>query len=581
MDVDFKLEDPFFKNKLNPYFFDQFNTYWNLTKEARDVDENMLIKTRHNLIRVLFLRLFQPLYLHYPPSIAGSVFFLSHILSDGIGDYFSLLKSASILKQQSPHLEVQLAYVHKTPLPIIYPASYLLSKKSLHEFNEKPDRPILETILEGKRVHSAINEISQWERKKNDLQADYKKILSKHGQRVIALEEMEAEAIHELELLNTQEKMKKEAEKLYKKMKKSLALVHIATALNTFENPVLSFKSFYFAEAGNFQGIGNLLQRNWFSMGLQPFEEGFFLKESFAETMDWQETKLPLILWKKAIPSSSEIKSYSLQQSLHLGYLSKIPKQQSIFIHLICLLQKSDPRHIDIVLSRFNSHIPLLSPVWLANQGIKKVTLIHPQNTHEELLLETKASSDKTLRLIYILPIPTSDFKRLLNLSSDLVGCTGDGSLSDCLTLGKIPFYEMRKHKLPSWKALLDLASYLNLSEVYQYGKKMLDYEKNDAEKTAEEIYHSIQHKNFKYEWGQFIQFIKQYYCFEDALLAILNRQFYLTEYPTIREKENSLILDYLNQAITASEAYETFEKTLLLFRQLAKNYHREHKTRL
>ena len=74
-------------------------------------------------------------------------------------------------------------------------------------------------------------------------------------------------------------------------MKESLILIHIALALNTFDNPALASKSIYFAETGNFQGIANYLQRNWFSMGLEPFEEGIFLKKQPISS-HWMDVKL-------------------------------------------------------------------------------------------------------------------------------------------------------------------------------------------------------------------------------------------------------------------------------------------------
>lgn len=92
-------------------------------------------------------------------------------------------------------------------------------------------------------------------------------------------------------------------------MKESLALIHIALALNTFDQPALAAKSIYFAESGNFQGIANYLQRNWFSMGLDPFEEGIFFKPE-PKFSKWAATKLTKYLWQAEQPSEEQIKQY-------------------------------------------------------------------------------------------------------------------------------------------------------------------------------------------------------------------------------------------------------------------------------
>lgn len=564
MPADFQLNDPIFAERLNPVFLNAIQKYWNLLLDAKDVEEKILLTTKSNLLRVLFLRFFKPLYLQFPPRVQGSVFFLSHILSDGIGDYFSLLKSARIIKREHTALDVHLAYVFHTKLPDIIPADYFLTPDNIHAFPEKPKQSILETILEGKSAISFNEEIREWEMNKAALEKDIEAIFSRHGERVNALEELINEASQQISALKSNEKLKLEAENLYLQMQKSLALVHIATALNTFENPLLAAKSFYFAEAGNFQGIGSALQLNWFSMGLQPFEEGLFLKEPFAVTSRWQDEKLPRLLWNNIEPDPGEIEDYFTRHSLHLGYLSKVPKQQQIFIHVVCLQQKNDPRHIDIILSKFQAHAPSLSPDWLAEQGIGKVVLVNPWKNEEEVFLETDAKSNKTLRLIYSLPVPTNDFKRLLSLSGDLVGCTGDGSLSDCLTLEKIPFYELRTHKMTAWKSLQDLTHILNLPDLHLFSGELMNFQNFDAETSAERIHQLIRKEEFKKQWKDFIQFIKRYYCFEDALLAILNRHFYFLESPWLRENEELIIQKYLHQSISAAEAYDNFNRVLL-----------------
>ena len=172
-------------------------------------------------------KLFQPLYLKYRPRVKGTVFVLTKVHSDGYGDWLALLKSAWALRKMNPGLEFELIYTHARALPEVDTKGLLL-----HPFLEHPERPVLEPILEGQKA-----------------------------------EGISAEAIM--------------AEAIYDRLQKGLALVHVALALNTFDNPLLAPESLYFAEAGNFLGFEDSARYNWFSMGLGPLEEGLFMQTRF------------------------------------------------------------------------------------------------------------------------------------------------------------------------------------------------------------------------------------------------------------------------------------------------------------
>ena len=482
-------EDSFLQQMLNPIFLNEIQNYWNTLKlgDAPVGQLEEIAKAKHNLLSFVFRRLFQPLYLTYPPLIKGSVFFLSCIYSDGLGDYFSLLKCAKIIKEHHPHLAVHIAYTFQQELPQVELSQYLLQESDVHPFLEKSPSfsHFLESILEGKSPLPIDQELAKLRQEVKLQQADYKAISAKQGRPLEALNELIGELEKKIQVLELLKENEVQAKRLYDEMQKSLAIVHIALALNTFENPKLASKSFYFSETGNFQGIANFLQLNWFSMGLLPFEEGIFLKKpSLSPQSPWKNQRLPKLLLKTFQPSETDFIHYFRTQSLHLGYLPKIPHQQKIFIYLICLQQQRDPRHIDIILPAKHKNDSLEFNVeWLSSSGITKVLAIDLDGDNETILFEKHSSSEKRLRLIYALPIPSDDFAKILGISGEIAGCTGDISISDCIIAGKIPFYELRRHKVETTESFQRLATYLELKDIYDYFTEMADFHNRSAER--------------------------------------------------------------------------------------------------
>ena len=407
--------DPFLAKHLNPLFLQTVQSYWNLLDATPEADQQEVLKAQRNLARFIFRRLFQPLYLHAAPRLAGKVYFLSSIHSDGIGDYFALLKSARVFAQKHPEMEVHAAYRHQLPLPPVDPADYLLKAEHIHDFHEVTDYNIIEGVLKGDDVLPFEQKLEELENERQQLQLDIKSA-KKQGGAAKAFEELMQECEQKIKHFTDLKKLKAQANRFYKEITDARALVHIALAINTFDNPVLAPKSLYFAEAGNFQGIADLLQRNWFSMGLHPFEEGIFLRKSFLKNDSWKDKRLGELLCGTAHP-----------RCLHLAYLTRIPVLQIIFLYLIAAYHKDDARDIDVVLPKIQKkEIERMNRAWLKCQGIGKVTLVDfDDDGKEKILFKVDAKGKKTLRLIHAFPLPAADFEKILELSDELVGCTG------------------------------------------------------------------------------------------------------------------------------------------------------------
>lgn len=369
----------------------------------------------------LLERIMQPLYLKYTPNVKGSIFICAQVLTDGNGDYISLIKAAKVLQKSHPLLQVEVVFTYAKKLPEIDTSGLLL-----HPFLEHPEKQILEPILEGQPA-----------------------------------EELSAEAIL--------------AEAIYERMKNALAIIHIAIALNTFDNPLLASKSLYFAEAGNFMGYKNSLKYNWYSLGLSPVEEGIFLEMPFV---------------RKDRPDR------------YLGYIPKSEAQQITFRNLINLIEKG-----------------------------KEVEIVSPTT-----------------------PLPYLEFQKILCESGALVGCTGDGSLAECLAIGKIPYYEIRAHKSKTLEDLIRLSLLLGLKDIEEYFHVMTDVENEPSGR----LYEILCRPNFQESWDKIIAFIHSWCKLENSLIARVRRILF-----SCQTKEAELAELIVNEKISFDEAFETMEKHL------------------
>lgn len=508
------LEDPFLQTRLNPLFLQTLKGFFSAIAASRNTDPALKEKAERNLALFIFRRLLQPFYLTHLPEKKAKIFFLTVVHTDGMGDYFAMLKCAKAVKEKLPLLDIQVAYTHLLDVPKICPSEFLLTCDSIHDFYETSDRPILEPVLGGLKKLPFEERVDALKKELEETESIYKETTLQ------ALEDLMSDYRKEIAHLESFNQEKNRALALYKEMQKSQLLVHISLAINTFDNPLLASKSLYFAEAGNFSGIANALERNMFSMGLHPFEEGLLLKKTYNE------------------PSPEK------QKGLYVGYLTRTPQQRALFIYLVCLLEEAHVCSVEIWLPELSEEE--LNREWLSQRGFAKGVWIKKGGS-SITLFEKGEGSGKILRLVEALPLPSKEFERAVAMSEDLLGCTGDGSLADALVAGKIPFYELRPHKQQTWDELQKLAKALKLKAVCSYLKLVAEYDKAPIEKRAVSLSLALQAPLFKKEWQTLLAFIHRYYNLESSLLAHIQRYLLHIERPSLKDFEKDLFEQFLS----------------------------------
>lgn len=507
MHLEQALNDPFLIERLNPLLQQEIRKY-SIQIKGLPIEKGLLL--------FLFRKLLQPLYLNYNPAEEGTVFFLSTISSDGIGDFIALNKCALLFKKHCPLFTVKIGYTYQRPLP------QLQNQLEAYAFND-PDY-LIEKIVEGSSLPDYPVELQGILKDIEKNAQDYEEILAKSP---IAAEAI-AEYHHDLQdkALKMQRcaLLKEKGDQFYKELLASKAIVHVSLALNTFENPLLAKKSLYFSEAGNFQGISHAEQLNWYSMGLLPFEEGIFLRQE------------------------EQQKSITNQ---YVSYITTISNAKLGYIYLVSKLAAS--KEIEIILYPLtDAEIASIDVNYL-----QKIGIAHLQIDGD--VKSTGLPSGKTLRLKQELPIPYEDFIALMQKSQNPVGCTGDLSLSEALSFAKIPFYEMRTHKTETIDSLTSIAKYLNLDRLRAYFIILREIENIHPAEISDRLAEIIQSPLFEKQWKQLNVFINQYYCFEDSLIATMKAFFAYRNFPEWKHQEEEIILSYQS----VEEIYKEVSKKL------------------
>lgn len=511
MNLDKALNDPFLRGRLNPLLVQEIEKYALQAKTHPERD-----KIQRSLLLFLFRKLLQPLYLNYNLPENGTVFFLSTISSDGIGDFIALHKCALLFEKHCPEFTVKIGYTFQRKLPPLH------NQLETYAFND-PDY-LIEKIVEGSSLPDYQVELQAILKELEKNAQDYEVILAKSPVAAEAIAEYHHDLQDKAQKMQRGALLKEKGEQFYKELLASKAIVNVSLAFNTFENPLLAKKSLYFSEAGNFQGIGHAEQLNWYSMGLHPFEEGIFLRH--------------------------EAQQESIT-SQYISYITTISNAKLSYIYLVCKLAASN--EIEIILYPLtDAEIASIDFSYLQKIGIAHIQI-------DGDFKNTGLSSGKTLRLKQELPISYEDFIALMQTSQNPVGCTGDLSLSEALSCAKIPFYEMRTHKTETIDSLTSIAKYLSLDRLSAYFTILREIENMHPAEISDRLAEIIQSPFFEKQWQQLNVFINRYYCFEDSLIGTLKAFFAYQNFPEWKNKEVEIILS----SQSAEEIYKEVSQKL------------------
>jgi len=261
------------------------------------------------------------------------------------------------------------------------------------------------------------------------------------------------------------------------------------------------------------------------AMGLQPWEKGLFFAKAVED------------------PSRTEIDSILIKYPLltfYFGYL-RYPSYCKMFTETVLTIEKNNNNPICLCLfpcETLLQDLEILIP-FLKKSNIATLEIYYKQSFCSISIQE----KGKQLILIQTEKVARKTYQSLLSKSSSLVGCRGDGSLSETLLAKKIPFFDFPTHKKPLLEGLYSLSDYYlsNSHPTTLYIKEFLE-EEPKASKLASLLQNPLLIKGF----FQLTPLLSSYYNMEDFVPNLVLRAAYHHFYPWVAIQEKQILEPFL-----------------------------------
>lgn len=301
---------------------------------------------------------------------------------------------------------------------------------------------------------------------------------------------------------------------------------------------------------------------NRITTGVAKESVGIFTK-SLGKKKEWtwssiENNFLKGILFGSANPEESKINEYLLKNIIFFSYMSVKTFPQFISDAILFAKINDPTKSIDICFpckGKLENIVDVLPYKKLISLGIRKISFINyvGDNQIEKQDLEL-ATSGQVLRIFNPGPLSLRDFKKMIFLSAGLVGVTGDNSIAQALSFGKIPFYECPIHKRNFAEKLASLIE----EHCKQDGTPLANYIRAVMQKEETELL--ISDSSLKEVAKKVGKIIQQEFSVNAMFPAIANHQLFVVSNPEYALLEASLRQDYLESKITLKE----FEKRLV-----------------
>jgi hypothetical protein len=309
--------------------------------------------------------------------------------------------------------------------------------------------------------------------------------------------------------------------------------------------------------------------------GFAPSQEGYALGLSFADDIK----RLGISLTKQSDAADIAALSHaSLRSELvakkrpfFVGYLKKDhatgEASRCGFILAAASYAANRKEDIDIVCPLEN--LNRLDQKALRSCGVARVVLM--RSDENKVLREKETlhlqSEGKEIRILDPFPLSNDDLSILYKFSGPLVGCTGDVSFTEVLSNGKIPFYQIREHKVPFAQQISIFATLEHLPHFSNYfslinsslveGAKFDDFSERCVRLGA------LCTKECEGECGQLRDRIREYSCANDMLANRVKQTFAHLSNPNLKGIEEQAAEDWISGKITLLEAYTKVQTAL------------------
>ena len=288
------------------------------------------------------------------------------------------------------------------------------------------------------------------------------------------------------------------------------------------------------------------------SLGLSSSKLGIFTHKCKSYTYEnLQSETLKSFLFGD---SNESAQKYEKTHTLFFCY------QKDPHLFILWALSYNDTCHpdraVDITLFNDPDTLEFKNTAYYCFLDIGVIRLItFEKGTFKEHKTLSLGSSKKELRFLFPGPLSKRDFKVLMMLSSPLVGCTGDHSLAQALSFGKIPFYDGRKR--PLTKALVDTIESL-------YGKTALWDLVNPAGRDIDIIRNRAALQKAMEQAKDFSTVVHAQFSFNSKIKGIVNESLHLAFYPKLQSAQSALYIQWVRNSLSLEDAKMKLQKNLI-----------------
>ncbi|OGN71715.1 MAG: hypothetical protein A3G30_03970 [Chlamydiae bacterium RIFCSPLOWO2_12_FULL_49_12] len=237
------------------------------------------------------------------------------------------------------------------------------------------------------------------------------------------------------------------------------------------------------------------------------------------------------------------------------GYLPKQEKEKTDERHMLAfitatlaLFEESGKEWIDLVGPFDSEEIQINSYLleFLKTKDVQELQCINkdPQRPGWITTSIPFEKEGRKIRLINPFPISHHDARLLTALSENVVGCTGDMSLSEALSEGLLPFYQIRSHKESFFRSLHDLAAETfsgDSNHLVAYLSALINWNPlapgDDYLHAGAKLGRLLRHPETQAQMRTFSALIKTHYPYQEILIGLIaGKLFQLSSYSAIKQ---------------------------------------------
>jgi hypothetical protein len=323
-----------------------------------------------------------------------------------------------------------------------------------------------------------------------------------------------------------------------------------------------------FATASSDEGFGSIILQT----GINPANNRAGIFTTTEKEYTWDQlanAHLKSVLFGTDNPEEKEIRKYRSKHECFFGYMHK-PANNFAFIRDAAVFSDANfpGKSIDVCLPGFckNKETGIIDSEVKASQknwtGIDKLVVIWydgDQKKERSILLGEVEGEGKGKEIRIIDPgnMSAKDFKIMTSISAPLVGCTGDNSLAQALSSGKIPCYESRFSTKVLGLLLRIEENFGTESDLYKYCDEVMnglpEY-RSSSDAGLPELMSQAK---------QLGKFMREEAAFQPVLRGVVNEKLLRQKDPDFATREDLLRQAYLENKISMEELNDQF--TVLL----------------